>query len=311
MDRIDAMRAFVLAVDAGGLAAAARRLGRSPTAVSRALSDLEEQVGTRLLRRTTRALHLTEAGERHLMACRRLLADYDEAFAQASGEHLAPRGVLTLTAPAVFGRRHVRPILDDFLDAHSEVQGRLLLLDRMVHLVDEGMDVAIRIGRLPDSGLIARRVGEVRRVVCASPALLERLPPIATPDDLSGLPCITFGQISEGQGWAFPTGRGRGPVEIRPRLAVTGAEAAIDSAIEGRGITCVLSYQVADAVKDGRLRLLLEDFEPPPMPVHVVHPEARLAAAKVRSFVDFAVPRLRARLGELAGNAGGGEESNL
>lgn len=294
MDRIDAMRAFVLAVDGGGLAAAARRLGRSPAAGTRAISFLEEQVGTRLLRRTTRSSSPTEAGERYLESCRRILADFDEAHALAAGERSAPRGLLTVTAPVVFGRAHVRPVVDAFLDAHAAVQARLLLLDRVVNLIDEGIDVALRIGQLPDSALIATRVGSIRRVVCASPAFLERHGAIDRPEDLEAAPCIGFGPIADGQTWGFPTARGRAQAPIRLRLAVNSAEAAIDSAIAGKGVTSVLSYQVAEPVRDGRLVVLLRDHEPPEMPVHLVYPEARLAAAKVRAFVDFAVPRLRA-----------------
>ena len=293
MDRIDAMRAFVLAVDGGGLATAARRLGRSPAAVTRAIAFLEEQVGTRLLRRTTRSSSPTEAGERFLESCRRILADFDEAHALAAGEKSVPRGVLTVTAPAVFGRRHVRPVIDAFLDTHQTVQAKLLLLDRVVNLVDEGIDVALRIGHLPDSTLIATKVGRIRRVVCASPAFLAHAPAIERPEDLTTVPCIAFGQIADGQSWGFPAPQGRAQVPIRTRLAVNSAEAAIDSALEGKGVTCVLSYQIAEHVRSGRLVVLLRDFEPPEMPVHLVYPEARLAAAKVRAFVDFAVPRLR------------------
>ncbi|TPQ52012.1 LysR family transcriptional regulator [Prosthecomicrobium hirschii] len=294
MDRIDAMRAFVRTVDDGGLAAAARRLGRSPAAVTRAIAFLEEEVGARLLRRTTRSSGPTEAGERFLDSCRRILADFDEATALAAGERSVPRGVLTVTGPLVFGRRHVRPVLDAFLDLHPTVQGRLLLLDRVVNLIDEGIDAAIRIGQLPDSSLIATRIGHIRRVLCASPAFLAAHPPIRHPEDLAALPVIHFGQIHDGRGWSFATPTGPITVPVQPRLTVNGAEAAIESAIDGHGVTAVLSYQIADALREGRLTLLLEGFEPPPLPVHLIYPEARLVAAKVRAFVDFAVPRLRA-----------------
>ncbi len=292
MDRLDAMRAFVLAIDEGGLSAAARRLRRSPAAVTRAIAFLEEEVGTRLLQRTTRSVHLTEAGDRYLESCRRILSDWDSALALAAGEKAAARGRLFVTAPVVFGRLHVRPVLDAFLDAERGVQGHLQLGDRVVDLVDEGVDAAIRIGHLPDSTLVATRIGAVRRIVCAAPDLLARLPPIREPADLARVPCISFAQASAN--WTFaPPGRPPVRVAVEPRLDVNGAEAALDSAIAGHGVTRVLSYQAAAALADGRLVRLLADHEPEPLPVHLVYAGARLAAAKLRAFVDFAVPRLR------------------
>ncbi|GLS77543.1 LysR family transcriptional regulator [Oharaeibacter diazotrophicus] len=292
MDRLDAMRAFVLTVDEGGLSAAARRLRRSPAAVTRAVAVLEEEVGTRLLLRTTRSVHLTEAGERYLESCRRILADWDSALALAAGERAAARGKLFVTAPVVFGRLHVRPVIDAFLDAEPEVRAQLQLVDRVVDLVDEGVDAAIRIGHLPDSTLVATRLGAVGRVVCAAPSLLARLPPIREPADLSAAPCISFGPAAAGWSFAGPTRQGV-RVPVTPRLDVNGAEAALDSAIAGHGVTRVLSYQAAAAFADGRLVRLLPEHEPEPLPVHLVYAGARLAAAKLRAFVDFAVPRLR------------------
>ncbi|NLH80484.1 MAG: LysR family transcriptional regulator, partial [Phyllobacteriaceae bacterium] len=293
MDRLDAMRAFVVAVDEGSLAAAARRLGRSPAAITRAIAALEEMVGMRLLNRTTHASHPTEAGERWSVSCRRILAEFDEGRALAADERAVPRGLLTVTAPAVFGRLHVRPVLDAFLDRHPAVSARLLLLDRVVDLVDEGIDVAVRIGRLPDSTLIARKVGEVRRVVCASPSFLAGRPAIEAPEDLAEVPAIVCEPLSDGRDWRFSGKTGPRRVEIRPRLSVNGAEAAVESAVEGHGVTRVLSYQIAADVTAGRLVTLLEAHEPPAEPVHLVHAEARFAAAKVRAFVDFAASRLR------------------
>jgi DNA-binding transcriptional LysR family regulator len=302
MDRLDAMATFVAVLDEGSLAAAGRRLGRSPAAVTRAIAGLEQRLGTRLLHRTTRRVKLTEAGESYAAACRRVLVELDDAARQVAGVRAAPRGVLTITAPLVFGRRILRPMLDDFLDGQPDVQGRLVLLDRPVDLVDEGMDLALRIAHLPDSGLVAIRLGEVRRVLCAAPAYLAAQTRIGEPADLSGHACILSAQAGQGDSWTFPAIAGGRPrtVRIHPRLIVNGAEAAIASAAEGRGITRVLSYQITDEVKAGRLKTLLESCEPSPLPVHFVAPEGRLAVAKVRAFVDFAAPRLKAELTRIA-----------
>jgi DNA-binding transcriptional LysR family regulator len=297
MDRLDAMAAFVAAVDEGSLAAAARRLGRSPAAVTRAVALLERRTGTRLLHRTTRVMRLTEAGERYVATCRRILADLAEAELLAAGERQAPRGLLTVTAPALFGFLHVRPLVDAFLEAYPEVQVRLLLLDRIVNLIEEGMDLAVRIGPLPDSSLIAVTVGALRRVVCASPDYLARKGTPRAPADLAAHDCIAFTQESPGEtAWRFTTGS----VRVRPRLVTNSAEAAVASASEGHGITRVLSYQVERELAAGRLVLLLPEFEPPPPPVHLVYPEARLSVAKARAFVDLVVPRLRAQLARVA-----------
>ena len=303
MDRIDAMQVFVTALDEGGLAAAGRRLGRSPAAATRAIHFLEAHLGTRLLHRTTRAITPTEAGARYAATCRQVLADLAEADLHAAGDRAAPRCVLTLTAPVVSGTRILRPILDGFLDQHPAVQARLLLLDRPVHLVDEGIDVALRIAHLPDSSLVAVRLGDVRRVVCAAPAYLARKPAPVTLDDLAGHECVSFAQAGEGEVWNFPPagdGKPARPVRVKPRLTVNTIEGAIGSALEGHGITRVYSYQVERELRDGRLVLLLQDFEPPQLPVHLIAPEGRLAIAKVRAFVDYAAPRLRAAFQRIA-----------
>jgi len=299
MDRLDAMAAFVAAVDEGSLAGAARRLGRSPAAVTRAVALLERRTGTRLLYRTTRVVRLTEAGARYIATCRHVLTELEEAELLAAGERSAPRGILTVTAPAFFGRRYVRPLVDAFLRTYPDVKVRLLLLDRVVNLIDEGVDVAIRIGQLPDSGLIAVKIGEVRRVACASPAYLSHRKPIREPADLSAHDCIAVGQITEPDAWSFALDTKGGllkPVRVRSRLAVNSPESAIASAVEGSGVTCVYSYQVERELQQGSLALVLERFEPPPMPLHVIYAEARLAAAKARAFVDLVVPKLRAEL---------------
>ncbi|MFG1365676.1 LysR family transcriptional regulator [Xanthobacter versatilis] len=307
MDRIDAMTAFVTALDEGSLARAARRLGRSPAAITRAVAQLEEHLGTRLLHRNTRALHLTQAGELYLASCRAILADLAEADLLAAGERTDPRGLLSVTAPVMFGRLHVAPAIEDLIEAYPALEARLLLVDRVVHLIDEGHDAAVRIGHLPDSSLVATRVGEVRRVVCASPDYLATRGTPTVPADLSTHRIISFSQVTENAVWTFsagPSGGARKQVSVAACFTVNTADAAIAAAARGRGITRVLSYQVEEAVADGRLRILLEAFEGEPLPVHVVYPGVRLQAAKLRAFVDFVVPRLRARLVALPVSSG-------
>ncbi len=299
MDRLDAMRVFVTALDEGSLARAGRRLGRSPAAVTRAVAFLENHVGVKLLHRTTRTMRLTEAGERYASACRRVLADLEEADMSAAGERAAPRGVLTVTAPVMFGTRILRPIVSAFLASQPAVQIRYLLLDRLVNLIDEGVDVALRIAHLPDSALIALRVGEVRRVLCAAPSYLARFPAIAEPADLAQHDCIAVAQLSPNEMWSFPPPPGgtvARAVRVKPRLTVNAIEPAVDAAIDGEGIVRVLSYQIEREIRDGRLVVVLRQDEPPPLPVHLVVPEGRLALAKVRAFVDYSVARLRAEL---------------
>jgi DNA-binding transcriptional LysR family regulator len=306
MDRIDAMKVFVAALDEGSLAGAARKLGRSPAAVSRAVAFLEDHVGMQLLHRTTRSSRLSEAGERYAAACRRVLTDLEEADVLAAGERSAPRGILTLTAPLVSGEEVLRPILDDFLDAYPAVSARLYLLDRPVNLIDEGIDAALRIAHLPDSSMLAVRVGEVRRVIVAAPSYLATHPCIDNADDLAKQQIIALGQFGT-DSWSFPPIDGSTmprTVHVTPRLVVNTVRAAVASAIEGRGVTRPLSYQVAQHVRDGRLQILLRSEEPTPLPVHIVTPQGRLSVPKVRAFVDFAVPRLRAQFARLAADAG-------
>jgi DNA-binding transcriptional LysR family regulator len=301
MDRLDAMRVFVAALDEGSLAGAGRRLGHSPAAVSRAITFLETHVGVQLLHRTTRSIRLSEAGERYAAACRRVLADLEEADMLAAGESSAPRGTLTITAPLVSGAQILRPILDAFLDAQPAVRAKLLLLDRPVSLVDEGIDVALRIAHLPDSSLIAIRIGEVRRVVCASPSYLASRSPVVEPGDLSEHSIVamtTYGQDSWTFGPATPDGALR-HVRFTPRLVVNGVEAAVASAVAGHGLTMAFSYQVADQVREGKLVIVLAHAELPPRPVHLITPEGRLSVPKVRAFVDFATPRLKAEFARL------------
>ncbi len=308
MDRIDAMRAFVASVDRGSLASAARRLGHSPATVTRAVALLEQRLGTRLLHRSTRALHLTVFGETYLATCREVLAALDAAECTAATEQEEPSGLLTITAPVMFGQLRVRPVLDAFLDANQAVQARLLLLDRVASLVDEGIDVAVRLAHLPDSTLSATRLGEVRRVLCAAPAYIERRGTPQMPASLREHACIMEREGADAEPWRFASASGRSllPVPIRPRLVVNSAAAAVDSAVAGHGIARVMSYQAAAAVAAGNLVVLLPQHEPPPIPVHLVVPSARSGTARQRAFVAFAAPRLRHDLARAASEIGGG-----
>lgn len=305
MDRIDAMKIFVTAVDEGSLAGAARRLRRSPTAISRAIASLEAHIGAELLHRTTRSIRLSEAGQHYAAACRRILTEIEEADLLAGGERSAPRGMLTLSAPPISGEEVLRPILDEFLDAYPLVSARLLLVDRSVHLVDEGVDVALRVGQLPDSSLVATRVGDgVRRVVVAAPRYLDQHPPIEEPAQLGGHQIVSLTHFGL-ESWAFGSGARTRTVHFTPRLVVNTVRAAVGSAVAGRGLTRVYSYHVAREVRDGLLRIVLPGTEPAPQPVHLLAPGGRMAVPKVRAFVDFATPRLRAAFARLAIDARG------
>ena len=296
MDRLDAMLAFVTVFDAGGFSAAARKLDRSPASITRAVAFLETRTGATLLGRTTRTLRLTEAGERYLEVCRRVLTELAAVEAFDASERVAPRGLLSITAPAAFGRLHVRPIVDVFLTRYPEVQARLSLLDRVVSLVDEGIDVAIRIAHLPDSALVATTVGEVCTVACASPAYLARHGKPAEPAELTRHATISFSEANGTDLWTFGGERPR-QVRVRPRLIVNSADAAVASAVEGNGVVRALSYQIEDELRRGRLVRLLETFEPVPLPVHVVSRASSASNVKVRAFIDLAVPGLRSALG--------------
>lgn len=301
MDRIDAMRVFVSALDTGSLAGAGRRLGRSPAAVSRAIAFLENHVGVQLLHRTTRSIRLSEAGERYAAACRRVLTDLEEADMLAAGERAAPRGLLTITAPLISGEDVLRPILDAFLDAYPAVSARLLLLDRPVSLIDEGIDAALRIAHLPDSTLVAVRVGEVRRVVAAAHSYLAQHPRIEEPADLARHRVISMTHFGI-DSWSFPPAPGSTTartVQFAPRLIVNSVRAAVASAAEGHGVTRLFSYHVGEEVRSGRLKIVLAEAEPAALPVHIITPEGRLSVPKVRAFVDFALPRLKAQFARL------------
>ena len=291
------LRVFLAVADTGGFAAAARRLRVSPPAVTRAIAALEQRLDARLLHRTTRVVRLTEVGARFAQDARRILAELEEAEASARGAHIEPQGELSITAPVMFGRLHIAPVLLDFLALHPKVTARILFVDRVVHLLDEGFDVALRIAPLPDSSFLAARIGAVGRVVVASPGYLARHGEPATPDELPAHSAVGFAQTSgEPARWAFAAPgdpAARETAQPRTRLLVNAVDVAVDAAIAGHGLVRALSYQVRTPIAEGRLRRILRSFEPAPVPVHLVYPEGRKAAAKVRAFIDFAAQRLR------------------
>ncbi len=294
MDRFAELRTFVEVAEKGGFAPAARALGLSPPAATRAVSALEARLGVRLFVRTTRVVRLTEAGGRFLLDARRLLADLAEAEAAAAGIHAAPRGELAVTAPVLFGRRHVAPLIGAFLDLHPDVSARCLFVDRNINLLEEGADVAVRIGHLPDSSLVATAVGRVRAVVVGAPAYVAAHGEPAHPADLAAHRLIHPVGVRDAPDWEFQDQGRPLSVRTRPRLRVSTNDAALELALQGWGLTRLLSYQVAEEVAGGLLRPVLAAFEPDPLPVHLLHAEGARVSAKVRAFVDFAAARLRA-----------------
>lgn len=296
MDRLDAMRAFAAVADLGGFAPAARRLRLSPAAVTRAVALLEDHLGLTLLNRTTRSVRLTERGALYLETCRRVLADLEQGERRAQGQDAEPRGHLTVSAPILFGRLHVLPIVLDLLLAHPALTVRLILLDRLVHLVEEGVDVAVRIGDLADSALAAVKVGEARRVLTASPAYLARRGEPKSPAELARHDLIAFESIEATADWRFGPD-GRVGVRVAPRLLVNSADAAIAACESGLGITRTLSYQVRGAVAAGRLNLVLEAFALKPVPISLVHPARRLVSANLTAFLNAARTHFRTRPG--------------
>ncbi|KZX89164.1 LysR family transcriptional regulator [Erythrobacter sp. HI0037] len=292
MDRLQAMRVLVRIADSGSFAETARLLNMSPPAVSRSVVALEEAVGARLLTRTTRSVKPTEIGARYIEDCREILASVEEAEAAASGSFARPSGSLTVTASVMFGQIYIVPIVTEFLDTHPQVTGRLLFLDRVTNLVDEGIDVAIRIGHLPDSSYSAVKVGSVRRVICGSPDYFETAGVPSSPAELAEHRIIAATSAWTSTDWRFGK-NDKQIVSVTPSLYCNSNPAAIDATRSGWGLTRVLSYQVAPDLVEGRLQTVLEEYEEEALPIHVVHPEGRNASAKVRAFVDFAAERLR------------------
>lgn len=294
MDRLQAMEVFVAVVDSGGFASAARRLDLSAPVVTRAVAELEARLGVRLLTRTTRTVRVTEAGARYADDCRRILADVGDSESATSGSRGLVKGLLSVTAPAVFGNLHVTPIVADYLRRYPDVDAQCLFVDRVVNLVDEGLDVAVRIGELPDSSLQAVHVGQVRRLLVATPGYLAAHGRPATPADLAAHALIQPTGVSPYPEWRFAHGGKPVVQRIRPRLRTTTNDAARTAALTGLGIARLVSYQVADDLASGALQVLLPDYETPAIPVHVLHREGRHVTQKVRAFVDLAVTMLRA-----------------
>lgn len=294
MDRVHLMTVFVAVAEAESFAGGARRLKMSPPAVTRAIVALEEALGVRLLNRTTRVVRVTEAGARYLEDARRILVELEEADAAAAGVNALPRGQLAVTAPVLFGKLYVMPIITEYLLAFEEATVSAVFVDRVVNFVDEGLDVGIRIGLLPDSSLRAIRVGQVRRVVVGAPSYLERQGIPQEPEDLAAHRLIAATGVTATNDWAFQSGGRRLAVRVRPRIVANTNDGPLEAALRGYGLTRLLSYQVAPQLATGALKTVLAQFEGPDLPVHVIHREGRHGTAKVRSFVDLAVERLRA-----------------
>jgi DNA-binding transcriptional LysR family regulator len=287
MDRIDAMQAFVAVADLQGFAPAARKLGLAPSGVTRLIAALEDRLGARLLQRTTRQVALTDVGARYLERIRRILADVEEAEGSVQAERTRPSGRLVVSAPVGFGRLHVSPVMSAHLARYPDVSGELRLSDQIINLVEDGVDLAVRIGHLADSTLVARHVGEMRRIVVASEGYLRERGEPDTPAAIASHATIQFGATAASPEWRFVEAGREVRVACTPRLITNSADAAIQYAEQGGGLTRVLAYQAADAIKAGRLRIVLEQFEQPPLPIHIVYPTSRLLSAKVRTFVDL------------------------
>lgn len=300
MDRLHQLEVFVAVADAGSFAKAGARLRLSPPAVTRAISALEAHLGARVFNRTTRSLSITDVGARFLESAQRLLTDLETAELDAVGATAIPQGHLTITASVTFGRSALSPVVCDFLSTYPRVTASVVLADRVVNLVEEGIDVAVRIGHLPDSSLVAKRIGSVRRVLVASPGYLARRGTPALPADLKLHSVIAFTGLMPSREWRFKGAQGQSSVALRPAFEINDAVAAINAAEEGHGITIGLSYMVSDKIRDGKLVPVLDDATLAPQPVHLVYAQSRLVAPKIRAFVDFAAPRLKSALDQLA-----------
>lgn len=297
MDRIDAMTAFVAVADLRGFAPAARKMGLSASNVTRLIAALEDRVGARLLQRTTRSVTLTDVGARYLERARSILADIEEAEGSAQSERTLPSGRLVVSAPVGFGRIHVTPLMSSYLQRYPEVSGELRLTDRVINMVEDGVDAAIRIGHLPDSSLVTRSLGNMRRIVVASPDYLARRGEPKAPAEIAGHDTIQFGATAAVPEWRFLVDDKEIRVCHAPRFTCNVADAAIWHAEQGGGLASVLAYQAADAIAAARLEVVLADFELPAMPIHVVYPTSRLLSAKVRTFIDLALETTDWRFG--------------
>lgn len=303
MDRFETMSILVAVADGGSLSEASRKLKIPLASVSRKISEIEAHLNVKLLTRTTRSLDFTDYGKSYLLFCRRILEEVQEAERTITGEYSAPKGHLTITAPVVFGKLHLLPIITDFLKAYPDVDIQLSLSDRSVDLIEEKIDLALRIGELANSSLMAIRVGHVRQQTCANKEYLKKMGVPKTPKDLKDHHCITISSLGSSTKWDFPNGKLKTSVSIRSRLEVNSPEAGLEAALSGTGITRALSYQVAEYQKRGTLQILLKDFEPAPWPVHLVYPAGKIVAIKLRAFLDFATPRLRERLSKIPPNS--------
>ena len=299
MDRLHLISIFVAVVDTGGFAGAARKLGISPPVVTRAINDLEAHLGVRLLTRTTRVVRVTEAGASYADDCRVIMAQLTEADAAAGGLHAVPRGRLTVTAPVGFGALYVTPVVTEYLSRYPDVNVSCWFVDRVVNMLDEGVDIGVRIGELPNSSMQAIRVGTMRLLVCAAPDYLDRHGEPKSPEDLQSHVVIAASGATSTSEWRISTKGAPGVVKLHPRLIATTADTAIAAALTGFGLTNVLAYKVDTHLREGRLKTVLSDFEPPALPVHVLHREGRHASQKARTFIDLAVERLRPRLAAL------------
>ena len=294
MDRFHLMTVFVAVAEEEGFAAGARRLGMSPPAVTRAIAALEERLGVKLLNRTTRYVRATDAGQRYLEDARRILAELDAADESAAGINAEPRGHLAVTAPVLFGRMFVMPGIVEYLNRYPRTEVSAVFVDRIVNLIEEGLDVGVRIGELPDSSMRALPVGSMRLVLCASPAYLAQRGVPQAPDDLHAHSTIGSSAGSFSPAWRFETPRGVTTLRVRPRLTVTTVDATVEAARRGLGVARLLSYQIGPELAGGELETVLEAYEPPPRPINIVHREGRFASAKIRTFVDLLADRLRA-----------------
>jgi DNA-binding transcriptional LysR family regulator len=296
MDRLEAMSVIIAVNDTGSFSAASRRLGMPVATVSRAVAELETRLNAQLFQRSSRQMTLTDAGRSYIEACKRIIEQVDDAEREVSGEYRSPRGGLAVTAPWGLGHMHLLPIALEFMEAYPEIALRLVLTDRIVDTADENIDVSIRIGSLPDSNLIATRIGSVRFVLCASPGYLAKRGHPSDPSELASHDCICVDSRTAQKSWKFVKEGGEVTVPIRSRLTLSDSEAAVEAAIAGAGITRVMSYKMEAARRSGKLVLILEEFEQAPWPVHIVYAERKPAPLKLRAFLDWAAPRLKARL---------------
>lgn len=300
MDKLESVQVFVAVARAGGFSAASRALGLPLATVSRKVADLEEALGVRLFERSTRRVVLTEVAQRYFEACQRLLDDLRDADDTVMGEFRQPKGELTVTAPSGFGRQHLQPVLLDFMRAFPEVSLRVLLVDRLVHLLDEQIDVAVRINNLPDSSLVARRVGDIRMVVCGGPDHLAAQGVPRHPSELSDRACISWASLGPQKAWLFSEGGVETLYPVQIRLTATLPDMVVAAAVANLGLAQVTTYQAEAAVRAGQLVPVLRDFEAAPTDVHLVHPSRRRVPQKLRAFLDFVAPRLQERLQAVA-----------